>query len=56
MGNIQDVQDPSCSGLCGGRLARVMRNVVSVNDVVIPVSLTRLKGRALESECAFPST
>lgn len=30
--------------------------MVAIDDVVVPVSLTRLKCRALESECPFPRT
>jgi hypothetical protein len=30
--------------------------VVSIDDVVVPVSLASLKGGALESECALPGT
>jgi len=31
-------------------------NVVSIDDVVIPVSLSRLECGALESECTLPRT
>jgi len=33
-----------------------MRHMVSIDDVVIPVSLTGLKSTALKSESAFPAT
>jgi hypothetical protein len=33
-----------------------MGNMVSIDDVVIPVSLARLKSRPLESERSFPTT
>lgn len=33
-----------------------MGDVVPVDDVVVPVSLTGLERRALESECALPGT
>lgn len=33
-----------------------MGDVVSVNDVVIPVSLSRLECSALKSECSLPRT
>ena len=33
-----------------------MGNMVSIDDVVIPVSLARLEGRRLESEGSFPTT
>jgi hypothetical protein len=29
-------------------------DVVPINDVVVPVSLTRLESSALESECSLP--
>jgi hypothetical protein len=54
--DIKNVQDASSGRFGGGRLARVMRYMVAVNDVVIPVSLARLEGRSLESECPFPRT
>jgi hypothetical protein len=31
-------------------------HMVAVDDVVVPVSLTRYKGGALKSECTFPAT
>lgn len=33
-----------------------MRDMVSVDDVVIPIPLTRLKSGALKSESTFPAT
>lgn len=54
--DIENVQDASSGRFGGGRLARVMRYMVAVDDVVIPVSLARLEGRALEAECPFPGT
>jgi hypothetical protein len=33
-----------------------MGYVVSIDDVVVPVSLTSLESSALESECALPCT
>jgi hypothetical protein len=54
--NIENVQDASSGWFGGGRLARVMGYVVTVDNVVIPVSLARLEGRALEAERPFPGT
>lgn len=54
MGHIQDIQDSSSSWLSGRILARVMRYVVTVNDVVVPVALSWLEGGALESKGTFP--
>jgi hypothetical protein len=31
-------------------------DVVSINDVVVPVSLSRLESGTLESECSLPRT
>jgi hypothetical protein len=33
-----------------------MRDMVPINDVVVPVSLTSLESSALESECSLPRT
>ena len=52
--NIKNVQDASSGRFGGGGLARVMGYVVTVDDVVIPVSLAGLEGRALEAERPFP--
>ena len=56
MRNIKDVEGSAGSWLRGGRLARVMRNMISINDIVVPVSLARLKSRPLETKGPFPST
>jgi hypothetical protein len=54
--DIENVQDASSGRFGGGRLARVMRYMVAVDDVVIPVSLAGLEGRALKAEGPFPGT
>ena len=52
--NIKDVQDAS-SGRFGSRgLSRVVRYMVSIDDVVIPVSLGGRECGFLESEGALP--
>jgi len=56
MRNIEDVQDAASGWFSGGGLSRVVGDVVSIDDVVVPVSLTGLECRALESECTFPGT
>jgi hypothetical protein len=56
VGNVKDVQDSACGGLGGGRLSRVVGYMIAINDVVIPVSLSRLEGSTLESERAFPGS
>jgi len=35
-------------------VGRVVGDMVPINDVVVPVSLTSLESRALESECSLP--
>jgi len=54
--NIKDVQRTSSSRLGGGRLGGVVRYVVTINDIIVPISLTRLESSALKSECTFPCT
>jgi hypothetical protein len=52
--NIEDVQNATSGGLGGGGLGGVVGNMVPINDVVVPVSLTSLECGALESECSLP--
>lgn len=52
--NIEDIQYAACCWLSGGRLSWVVGHMVPIDDVVIPVSLSRLKSRALKSERSFP--
>lgn len=55
MGDIEDVQNTASGWFSGGCLSRVVGNVVSIDDVVVPVSLSWLKCGSLESECTFPA-
>jgi hypothetical protein len=54
--HIQDVQGPSSGWLDGGRLAGVVSDMIAINDVVVPVSLSWRKSRIGEPERALPST
>lgn len=56
IGDIEDVQLSAGGGLSDGVVGWIVRNVVSVNDVVVPVSLTLLQSLALEAEVALPAT
>jgi len=53
-GDIQDVQLAASGGLDGGLLAGVVRDVVAVDDVVVPVALAGLERGALEAEGTLP--
>jgi len=53
-GDVEDVQLAAGGGLNGRLLAGVVRDMVAVDDVVVPVALAGLEGGALEAESAFP--
>jgi hypothetical protein len=53
--NVEDVELAAGGGLGGGVLGRVVRDVVAVNDVVVPVPLALLQGGALELEASQPA-
>ena len=52
--NIEDVQSSAGGLLYGGLLAGVVRDVVPIDDVVVPVPLAGLEGAVLELEGALP--
>jgi hypothetical protein len=54
--DVEDVELAASGGLGGVRLGGVVRDVVAVNDVVVPVSLALLESGALELEVSDPST
>jgi len=54
--NVENIQDAASSWFGSWWYGRVVRDVISINDVVIPISLTRLKSGALKSESTFPAT
>lgn len=54
--DVDDVQLAAGGGLGGVVLSGVVRDVVAVDDVVVPVALALLQGGALELEGADPSS
>jgi hypothetical protein len=56
LGGIEDVEGAASGGLDGRLLAGVVRDVVAVDDVVVPVALASLDGGGLEAEGALPRT
>lgn len=54
--DVDDVELAASGGLGGVVLGGVVRDVVAVDDVVVPVSLTLLEGGTLELEGADPAT
>jgi len=55
LGHIENVELAASGGLLGGRLGRVVADVVAVHDIVVPVTLARLEGSCLEAEVALPA-
>lgn len=55
-GNVEDVELAASGGLDDGVAGGIVRDVVAVDDVVVPVALALLQGLALEAESAFPAT
>lgn len=56
MRNIEDVQNAAGGGLGGRGLSGIVGNMVAINDVVVPVSLSRLESCALKSEGSLECT
>jgi len=54
--DIEDVQHAAGGGLLGGGLGGVVGDVVPIDDVVVPVSLSLLKSGWLESEGSLEAT
>jgi hypothetical protein len=55
-GDIEDVELAAGGGLDSELSSGVMRDMVSIDDVVVPVSLTGLEHGALETEGTLPGT
>lgn len=55
LGDVEDVEVAAGGGLGGEFTGRVVADVVTVNDVVVPVSLTLLESGALELELTDPA-
>jgi len=53
-GNIEDVQFAASGGLGGVFDGRIVGDVVSVHDVVVPVTTAELQDRGLEAEFTGP--
>lgn len=56
MGHIENVQHPPSGRFRGRGLSRIVGDMVTINDVVVPISLTGLESGALEAKGAFPRT
>ena len=54
LGNVEDVQGAAGGGLNSGLLGGVVGDVVTIDDVVVPVALTGLDKSGLEAEGALP--
>jgi hypothetical protein len=55
-GDIENIELATSGGLDYGITGGIVRDVVAVNDVVVPVALALLQGLALEAESALPAT
>lgn len=55
VGDVENVEFASGRGLGDGFARWVVRDVVAVDDVVVPVALALLEGCGLEAEGAFPA-
>jgi len=53
--DVEDVEFATGGGLCGVVFGRVVRDVVAVDDVVVPVALALLEGAVLEFEAPEPA-
>ena len=53
--DVEDVELAAGGGLSDGLTGWVVRDVVAVDDVVVPVALALLQGGALEAESALPA-
>lgn len=54
--DVEDVKLAASGGLDDGVACGIVRDVVAVNDVVVPVALALLQGLALEAESALPAS
>ena len=54
--DVEGIELTTSGWLSDGLAGWVMRDVVAVDDVVVPVALALLEGGALEAESALPST
>jgi hypothetical protein len=55
-GDIDDVQFATSCGFCGVIFGWVMRNMVAIDDVIVPVPLALLQSIPLKLERSYPST
>jgi len=56
LGDVEDVEGTACGWFQDRVLTWVVRYMVAVDDVVVPVSLTRLKQALLEFKGTLPCT
>jgi len=55
-GDVEDVELAASGGLDDGVAGGIVRDVVAIDDVVVPVALALLQGLALEAESTLPAT
>jgi len=55
-GDVEDVEFAAGRGLCGVVFGGIMRDVVAVDDVVVPVALALFQCAVLKLEAAEPSS
>lgn len=53
---VQNVEFATSGGLSGRLSGGIVRDMVSVDDVVVPIPLTLLESTTSEFECTFPAT
>jgi hypothetical protein len=55
-GDIDDVELAACGWLDGKFNGGVVGDVVTINDIIVPISLPKVEGSSLEAESSLPGT